>query len=232
MLFPWVGMLEQVRQSDLFVHYDDVQFSKGSFANRVQIKTAGGRQWMTIPTRNLHLGQRICEVEVAPPEQWAERHLALLARSFGGAPFAGDALRMASDTFAMKHHYLGDIARASLLALCRYFGLLEGRRFIDVGALNIAGSGSKRVLHIVERLGGSEYVTGHGAAGYLDHAHFEQSGVEVRYMQYRSEPYPQLHGVFTPYVSGLDLVANCGPQGYAHICSESIAWREFLHEPA
>ena len=40
MLFPWVGMFEQVALADVFVHYDDVQFSKGSFTNRVQLKTA------------------------------------------------------------------------------------------------------------------------------------------------------------------------------------------------
>ena len=28
MLFPWVGMLEQVRLADSYVHYSDVQFSK------------------------------------------------------------------------------------------------------------------------------------------------------------------------------------------------------------
>ena len=42
MLFPWVGMLEQIMLADVFVHYADVQFSKGSFTNRVQIKDSTG----------------------------------------------------------------------------------------------------------------------------------------------------------------------------------------------
>ena len=87
MLFPWVGLLEQLRLADVFVHYDDVQFSKGSFVNRVQIKTASGVRWMTIPTRDLHLGQRICEVEVAPPSKWLNQHLALLKSSLAGGVF-------------------------------------------------------------------------------------------------------------------------------------------------
>ena len=232
MLFPWVGMLEQVRLADIFVHYDDVQFSKGGFANRVQIKSATGPQWMTIPTRNLQLGQRICEVEIAPPEKWVDRHLMLLSRSFEGAPFANDAIAIAVETYSVQYRYLGEIARASLLALCRYFNLVEDRRFVDAQDLGVAGSGSQRVLDIVERLGGDEYITGHGAVRYLDHQMFERSGVAVRYVQYRRMAYPQLHGAFTPYVSALDLIANCGPQGRAHVCSDSIPWREFLHEPA
>ena len=31
MYFPWVGMLEQMRLADVFVHLDDAQFSKGGF---------------------------------------------------------------------------------------------------------------------------------------------------------------------------------------------------------
>ena len=91
MYFPWVGLLEQVRLADVFVHYDDVQFSKGSFVNRVQIKTAQGIEWMTVPGREVHLGQRIADVQVAPASQWTAKHLALLQRSFAGAPFAEDA---------------------------------------------------------------------------------------------------------------------------------------------
>ena len=230
MLFPWVGLLEQMRLADVFVHYDDVQFSKGSFVNRVQIKTSAGVRWMTAPTRNLHLGQRISEVELAPPSQWVDQHLALLAASLTGAPHSADAIAMAESVYATGHSHAGDLARASLLALGDYFGLCEGKRFVDVGALGIDGSSSQRVLDIVEHLGGNEYVTGHGAVRYLDHALFSRAGVEVRYMEYRLQAYPQLHGEFTPYVSGLDLVANCGREGRRFICSDTVPWKEFFHE--
>lgn len=232
MLFPWVGLLEQVRLADVFVHYDDVQFSKGSFVNRVQVKTAQGVRWMTLPTRNLHLGQRIDEVELAPTSQWVDKHLELLRTSLPGAKYVDDAMALAHGVYAAGHGHLGSLARASLLALSEYFGLLEGKRFVDVATLGIGGSASERVLEVVRRVGGRQYITGHGAARYLDHALFERAGVEVRYMRYRLQPYAQLHGEFTPYVSGLDLVANRGREGRECIVSETVSWKEFLHESA
>ena len=45
MYFPWVGLLEQIRLSDQFVHYDDVQYTRG-FYNRVQVKVPGAIRWM------------------------------------------------------------------------------------------------------------------------------------------------------------------------------------------
>lgn len=232
MLFPWVGLLEQVRLADVFVHYDDVQFSKGSFGNRVQVKTAAGMRWLTVPMQGLHLGQAIEQVRLGDPADWVPRHLQLLRQSFAGAPHAADALALAEGVYAAGDRTLGALARRSLLALVDYFGLAAGRRFVDVRELDVPGAGTGRVLEVVRRLGGTTYVTGHGAAAYLDHEAFEQAGVAVEYMDYRKLPYPQLHGAFTPFVTALDLVANRGRAGADLICSPSIHWQTFLHGSA
>lgn len=230
MLFPWIGLLEQVRLADVFVHYDDVQFSKGSFVNRVQIKAPEGMRWMTVPLRDKRLGQVIDAIRLAPAADWQPAHLDLLERSFAGAPHAHDALKLVADVYQREHPHLASLARASLLALADYFGIAIGTRFVNVRDLDIPGSGTERVLAIVKHLGGTTYITGHGASRYLDHEAFERAGVAVEYMNYRNSPYPQAHGAFTPYLSSLDLVAQCGGAGERNIDSGTIAWKEFLHE--
>lgn len=232
MLFPWVGLLEQVRLADVFVHLDDVQFSKGSFVNRVQLKGGQGTDWLTVPLEGLRLGQRIDEVRVAPAARWVQRHLDALARAFRDAPHAAEAIALAHEVYALGHDRLGPLARASTMALVRHLALDAGRRFVDATELRVDGRGTDRVLGIVRALGGTTYVTGHGAARYLDHAAFERAGVAVAYMDYRREPYPQSHGAFTPYVTGLDLVAHCGRDGVRHVVSGTRPWREFVDEPA
>ena len=64
MFFPWVGMFEQIRLADIYVHYGDVRFSKGSYVNRVQIKTAQGVRWLTVPLQGVSLGQVIEQVRI------------------------------------------------------------------------------------------------------------------------------------------------------------------------
>jgi hypothetical protein len=229
MLFPWVGLLEQIRLADVFVHYDDVQFSKGSFVNRVQIKTVQGIRWLTVPVKGLSLGQAIKDVEIQPAEHWAPKHIAFLEQSFDGAPYAKDAIALVRGVYSEPHFTIGSLARASMVALSRYFGLSERTRFADIAELGTAGRGSERVLNTVQRLGGDEYVTGHGARNYLRHEDFEAAGIRVAYMNYECAPYPQLHGAFTPYVSSLDLISNCGREGLAFIRSSATPWRSFLN---
>jgi hypothetical protein len=228
MYFPWVGLLEQIRLADVFVHYDDVQFSKGSFSNRVQIKTHKGVAWMTIPLLGVRMGQSICEVQIDETRDWRGQHQDLLYQAYLDAPFRDEMLGLVQRVHERPAYSLADITRASIVELTRYFDLERTTRFVDSESLCIPGNGSRRVLDIVLALGGDRYVTGHGAKNYLDHASFEQSSIAVEYMDYRFVSYPQLHGAFTPYVSALDLVANCGMEGSAVICSSALSWREFM----
>jgi len=230
MLFPWVGMLEQVKLADCFVHYDDVQFSKGSFVNRVQIKTAQGMRWMTVPLKNLHLGCKINEVEVAPVGKWRDNHLKLLEASFEGAKYAKEALEIVDHLYSIEYPNIGALSRASLMSLVNYFGLDKSKKFIDIKELKIEGNSSVRVLEVVKKLGGTNYITGLGALKYLDHDLFEAQGISVSYMQYKCCLYPQMHGEFTPYVSALDLIANCGKEGISYICSKTTGWRKLVNE--
>ncbi len=164
MLFPWVGMLEQVMLSDIFVHYDDVQFSKGSFVNRVQIKAAHGIQWMTVPVRGLHLGQKIDEVKMAPMSEWRDHHIAVLEQSFDGAPYAHDALKLVRDVYSVEYPNIGAIARASLLSLVDYFDIGRTTRFIDVKPLGLDGRSYERVLSVIKHFDADTYINGHGVS--------------------------------------------------------------------
>jgi hypothetical protein len=230
MYFPWVGLLEQIRLADIFVHYDDVQFSKGSFSNRIQIKTRDKTKWLTIPLRDFRLGQHIDEVALDERRDWRSQHRDLLVQAYKKAAFRDDMLAIVDQVFSQPACSLSDVAKASVVALAHYFNLAPHRHFVDSKNLGIHGSSSQRVADIVKAVGGTVYITGHGAQHYLDHQLFERSGISVQYMHYRCTPYPQLYGDFTPYVTALDLVANCGKEGASVLQSEAIDWKRFIQD--
>jgi len=225
MFFPWVGMLEQIRLCETYVFYDDVQFVRGFF-NRVQIKTGSGIRWLTVPLKGRRQTSRICDLEVDDGGAWRASALDILRQAYSDAPFRRDMLDVVDSVLSAPLSRLSDLSRASTMALARYFGLDAGWRFLDASALGVGGESSRRLLDLCERLGARRYITGHGARNYLDHGMFEARGIAVEYMDYRLSAYPQLNGPFTPYVTALDLIANCGPAGIAHICSGTRPWRE------
>lgn len=231
MFFPWVGMFEQIRLADIYVHYGDVQFSKGSFTNRVQIKTAQGVKWLTVPLQDVSLGQSIDEVKINARINWRAQHMDMLKQAYADAPYRKEMLDLVDSVYQQQIDSIGLLSRRSIEACCNYFGLDAGRRFIDVHQLGIDGASSQRVLDIILALGGKKYITGLGARNYLDHQMFEDAGIRVEYMDYQKLPYPQLHNEFTPYVSILDLIANKGKEGISCIQSGTVYWKDYLdHE--
>ena len=172
MYFPWVGMLEQVRLADHFVFYDDVQFSKGSFVNRVQIKTAAGIKWLTVPIR-ASLGQRIQDVQIDSRKDWRRSHLDMLRQAYTGSPYLKDMLRLVQEAFDTNPKSVGELSKLSMIILNDYFGLKQRESFQAIQDIGLQGAGSYRVLKIVQHLGGDTYITGHGAIKYLDHEAFD-----------------------------------------------------------
>lgn len=228
MFFPWVGMFEQIRLSDVYVHYIDVQFSKGSFTNRVQIKTAQGAKWLTVPLIGPRLGQVIDEVRINEATDWRGKHLGLLGQAYADAPYCEEMLGVVRQTYDTRFETIDELSIGSMNTVLDYFGMADSTRFFSSPRLNISGRGSQRVLDIVSAVGGDLYITGHGAKNYLDHELFEQHGIRVEYMAYQKTPYPQLHGEFTPYVSVLDLIANTGKNGIDRIHSGTAYWRDCI----
>lgn len=226
MYFPWIGMFEQIRLSDTFIFYDDVQFSKGSFTNRVQIKSGNkeGFKWLTVPLENLQLGVKINEILLGNHKNWRNEHYTLIQNSYQKAPYFDEMFFLVKEVLENDYNNLSELSIASMCIVCKYYNL--DPKFLKSSKMNIGGTSSQRVLAIVKELNGKTYITGHGAKKYLDHGLFEKNDINVQYIDYQMLNYPQIHGPFNPYVSILDLIANTGKAGIQFINSSTKSWKE------
>jgi len=227
---PWRGHFALMKTADVFVFYDDVQFTSNtsrSFFARVQLKTAAGRRWLTVPVRKSgRFGQRIDQVAIAEDGRWRARHAAAIREAFRGAPFADSVEPVLAALAGASWPRLAELTIATTRLAAELLGVR--RDTLRSSALGIEGAGSARVLAICRALGATRYVTGHGALDYLEHEAFEAAGIAVDYMDYDRSPYPQLHGVFEPYVTALDVLANTGPAAADHVGGRTVPWREMV----
>lgn len=224
MYFPWLGFFGQMAKADVYIWLDDVQFSKGSFTNRVQVRTRNGQSWMTIPLAGKGAFQTINSLSAAD-DGWRRGHRDLLRQQLAGAPYQEMALDLFDE--ALQGTKLVETLIASAEIPARAIGSLPSdiRRS---SAMGVAASSSQRVLELVQAVGGARYLTGHGAANYLDHELFERRGIAVEYMSYDVTPWPQRFEGFTPYVTILDTVASVGNEAAAHAGGATIGWRDFM----
>lgn len=226
MFLPWIGLFEQIRLADVFVHYDDVQLPQGrSFISRVQIKSANGVSWLTVPIDRVKSGRLIMEVVTFDEQDWRSKHLKSIRHAYRQAPHFQPMFAFAEKLYGYPSNGLGDFNIAATEQIAERLGLAP--RFMRSSSFAATGAGTERLVNLCEATNCDVYVTGHGALNYLEHEQFERKGITVRYMDYQKLPYPQLHGSFTPYVSILDAFANCGDDTQDLLCSEAVYWRDF-----
>lgn len=227
MIFPWVGLFEQIRLADVYVHYDDVQLPLGrSFVTRVQLKNPDGFQWLTLPVaRGPHLA-KINESLTKEIRDWRGEHIRVLTSLYSTAPHFEEMIELVQEIYDYRDHNIAVLNSRGIQQVARYFDL--ECTFRVSSEMAVPGSSSERLLAIVQKLNGSTYITGHGAKGYLDHEMFERNGINVEYINYQRAAYEQLYGEFTPFVSVLDLIANVGKAGRGVFVSPSIPWKEFI----
>jgi hypothetical protein len=206
---PWKGYFDIIRLSDVFVVYDEVQFTKNDWRNRNKIKTAKGLEWLTIPVRQVHLHQKINETELTT-DAWVRKHWNSLATNYARAEFFQDLKAPIQNLYdSAPPGNLSSVNMHFIRGICSLLGITTP--IVDSSSLGLSGDRNGRLLDAVRQLGGTHYISGPAARDYLDVPAFSNAGIEVVWMDYSGYPeYTQLFPPFHHGVSIIDLLFNTG----------------------
>ena len=83
---PWRGYFDLIASADVFVIYDEVQYTKNDWRNRNLIKTATGLSWLTVPVRRESIHQKINET-LTMSTGWERKHITALTLNYSKSPF-------------------------------------------------------------------------------------------------------------------------------------------------
>src|SRR5919106_6747982 len=83
---PWRGYFDFIRETDLFILHDDLQYTKGDWRNRNKIKTPRGAEWITVPVHYRHTSQLIEETQVDYSKPWTQKMLNRIREAYRQAP--------------------------------------------------------------------------------------------------------------------------------------------------
>lgn len=206
--FPWLGYFYKILKSDVFIFLDDSQYSKNSFQNRVKIKTQSGSAWLTQPvSREFGLATKTNEIEFSN-EIWKKKHLKTLSSEYGKAVFFDEVMNEVILPVFDSDKDFCEFNIEIILRVCAYLNL--DCVFKRSSELAVEGVSTSRLVNLVNKVGGTSYLSGFGGVNYQEEQDFIQSNISLNISDFEHPEYKQCWGNFIQGLSILDLLMNEG----------------------
>ncbi len=216
---PWKGVFDLIDRVDVFVFYDDVQYTKKDWRNRNKIKTKDGDIWLTVPveTKNKR-EQLICEAQISQISNWQSDHYKTIRSNYRKAPYFQDYEYLLEEIY-VNHQWTGisELGIFSTMLLAEALTIdVEWHKSSDLSVQG--GKEGDKVVKICQMLGCDHFINGPSSRQFMDEELFRKNNIILEYMVYEYEEYKQLHEPFSHNVSVLDVLFNCGQNARNYVC--------------
>lgn len=212
---PWKGYFDAINQADVFVVYDEMQYTKNDWRNRNKIKTSQGVQWLTIPVK-LNFGQKINEAKVSQLN-WGKKHWKTLCQNYSKAPFFNELKPKFEELYLNNTEVsISEINIKFIKEINALLGITT--KIIRSKDLNFVGDKNERLIQIIKQLNCNHYLSGPAAKSYMDIKLFNDNDITVDFLDYSGYPeYKQQFVGFENGVSILDLLFNKGKESINYL---------------
>lgn len=215
---PWKGYFDIIHMVDVFIFYDDVQFTKNDWRNRNKIKTPKGSQWLSIPC-GTNPNRLICDVEIKDHD-WQRKHWDIIRQNYKTAPHFHQYRELFEEFYLgsrwtnlseLNHHLIKCVSH-HILGITTLFD--DSRNY------SLTGTKGDRVMDLLDKVEASEYLSGPSARDYLNENAFAERNIQLSYIDYSE--YPEYHQLYPPFiheVSIIDLIFNEGSNAVRYLKS-------------
>ena len=217
---PWLGYFAKIARADSFVFLDDVQFSKGSYTNRVQIARGGEAVWLTLPVRH-DFGANSSAIAVANAD-WSRSHRDTLRQAYARARCFREVWGEFEAWLETATGGLAAINASLIEKVARRLGLTTP--FCRSSEQGVAvGEADERLAAIVSKLApGGTYLSGAGGAKYQAENAFSAKGLKLEYSPFKPQPYERSGEHFIPGLSVIDALFHLGFEGTSALIRPTI----------
>jgi hypothetical protein len=212
---PWRGYFDFIREVDLFILHDDLQYTKGDWRNRNKIKTPRGAQWITVPVHYRHTAQLIEETSIDNSKPWAQGMLNRIQNSYQKAPYFESCFFELSNLLLEPAASISDLNLRLIKWVCSYLSIKTPITFSR--EYHPQGAKTERLIGILKQVEATTYLSGPAAQAYLIPEMFEQAGIRLEYKVYDYPEYEQLYPPYDPAVSVIDLLFMMGKDSKTYL---------------
>ena len=204
---PYIGYFQLINAVDVFVVYDNIQFSKKGWFHRNRILVNSKDEYFTLPLKKdsdyLNVNQRWLS------DSWEQeklKTLRIIKENYKKAPFYLSSLPIIEEIFNFKSTNLFDFIYNSIIKINSILDIKSKIVLSSTLAIDHELKAQLKVLAICENLQASHYINPIGGILLYDAPSFEKRKIGLSFLKSKNIHYPQFNNEFLPWLSILDIM--------------------------
>jgi hypothetical protein len=202
---PYIGYWQLIRAVDLFVIYDNIEYTKKGWINRNRFLQNGGVAYFTVPLKK---GSDYVHVRERFISDTFDRRKVLnqIKAAYQKAPLYNTAFPIFSTIIENKNLNLFDFIYFSVMQVCKYLQInTKIVKSSDI-AIDHKLKADIKVITICKCLQGNEYINPIGGIDLYSKDLFKQNGINLNFIKPNEIRYKQYNNEFIPWLSILDVM--------------------------
>lgn len=203
--FPYIGYYQLIAAVDLFIVYDNIQYTKKGWINRNRMLQNGKDVMFSLPLKNDSDYLDVCERELAADFN-RDKLLNQVKGAYRRAPYFAEIFPLVEQVVRHEDTNLFRYLHHSIVRTCEHLGITTEIRVSSDIAIDHDLKNQDKVLALCEAVGASTYVNAIGGRDLYSKETFQEKGVDLKFIHSKPFEYPQLCGAFVPWLSIIDVM--------------------------
>ncbi|MBX4196730.1 WbqC family protein [Candidatus Pacearchaeota archaeon] len=228
---PWLGYLDKMAKSEIFVIVDHVQYEDANYQNRQRFKFPNGVSFLIVPLKKASQKDIIIErkIETSPIEKqdWRRRHWTTIEQNYSRTPYFRQHADELRAVYEQPWENLIDLNLHMLELARKWYGIEVP--LIGSSTLNLQGQKTDMILDMCRKVKADTYLSGKGGStGYLDVERMNKEGVKVIWQEFNHPEHPQRYPQqgFVKGLGFIDYIFNCGGEKAKALFKNSHSYLE------
>jgi hypothetical protein len=213
---PYVGYFQLIAAVDLFIVYDNIQYTKSGWINRNRLCRNGEMVTFSLPLKSASDHLDVRERELAADFK-REKLLNKIKEAYRPAGQFAAVFPVIERIVGFEDGNLFRFLRHSIACICDFLDISTEIRISSSIDIDHELKGQDKVLALCRAVGADLYVNAIGGMDLYSKDAFRAEGIELQFIRSKPYEYPQSDRAFLPSLSILDVMM-CNPVDSVRAC--------------
>lgn len=205
--FPYIGYFQLINAVDIFVIYDEIEYTKKGWINRNRLLKNGSDELFSLPLKKdsdfLMINQRYLS------DNWSKdkkKLLNIFNEEYRKAPFFKETFILIEECLNCPNMNLFDFLYESIKRICHYLNIKT--KLVVSSTLDFDNNlkSTDKVLNICKTLKAIDYINPIGGVELYDKYFFKKNDIALHFLKTKNVVYRQFENNFIPFLSIIDVL--------------------------